>query len=84
MSSEQAIPTLSFGQKAVGYNSHPTEKQIDLMNRIRAKYAELIDLLQGERVDPKSAGDIARYYSKAISELEDSSFNAIKAATWSY
>lgn len=73
---------LTFGQKACGYNNTPTLDQVKMMDAIRGKFSELIDLLNAKR--GKSTPAQGRYYSKAISYAEDAQMNAVKAATWSY
>lgn len=73
-------PQLTFGQKASGVTFNPGgNPEVD---EIKKQYALIIDLPNDAR--SKVKGEAARYYSKAISQAEDSQMNAVKAATWRY
>lgn len=80
MSEVTGQPTLSFGQKAAGVSFNPSK--LPLVDEIKAKSGELIDLLHQARLEAK--GEAARYYSKAISHVEDGQMNGVKAATWGF
>lgn len=71
---------LSFGEKAAGVTFNPSNDPV--VDEIKKKTAELIDLIHGLRSGV--TGEAARYYSKAISHIEDGQMNAVKARTWKY
>jgi hypothetical protein len=71
---------LTFGQKAAGVSFNPSK--IPLVDDIKNKTAELIDLIHQARAEPTIDGEAKRYYSKAIFYIEDGQMNAVKAATW--
>ena len=82
MSTEQGQPTtLTEGQKAVGITFNPGGSP--LVNEIKQKYAEIIDLLDSERNKATSPG-AKRHYSVAITDAETAQMRAVKAATWQY
>ena len=72
-----AAPT--FGQKAVGLSFNPSGDPI--VNRIKALYAEIIDVAHAER-GIASSGDAKRHWSIAITDAESAQMRAVKAATW--
>lgn len=73
---------LTNGQKAAGVTFNPGG--LPLVDEIKAKVAELIDLCDKQRAEPTTTPGAKRYYSKAISYLEDGQMNAVKAATWQH
>lgn len=71
---------MSFGEKACGVSFNPSnDPQVD---KIKQKSAELVDLINDLRSGV--TGEAARYYSKAISHIEDGQMNAVKARTWQH
>lgn len=71
---------LTFGEKAAGVSFNPSkDPRVDELKKISAQF---IDLCNDLRTNTK--GDAGRYYSKAISHMEDAQMNAVKAATWQY
>lgn len=80
VSTENVERELTFGEKAAGITFNPSNNpEVDV---IKGLYAQIIDQLNVAR--SQSTGEKARYYSKAISQAEDSQMNAVKAATWRY
>jgi len=72
--------SLTFGEEAAGIDFNPGGmEEVNIINR---RSADLIDFFNDER--SKVQGGKARYYSKAISNLEDGQMNGVKAATWRY
>lgn len=72
-------PQLSFGEKAVQFN--PSNKpEVDELKKIAAQFIDKCNELR----KAATPGEAARYYSKAISHMEDAQMNAVKAATWQY
>lgn len=71
---------LTFGEKAAGVTFNPGNNPN--VDSIKAKAAALIDEFNDLRKGV--SGEAARYYSKAISHLEDAQMNAVKAATWQH
>lgn len=72
--------SLSFGQKAAGVTFNPSkDPDVDEIKNLSAQLIDKIDALRRA-----SSGDKARYYSKAISHIEDGQMNAVKAITWQY
>lgn len=72
---------LTPGQKAAGVNFNPSKDP--LVDEIKDQAAELLDTCIISR-NAAGQGDKGRYYSKAISYLEDAQMNAVKAATWQH
>ena len=72
--------SLTFGEKAAGVSFNPGG--LPVVDSIKQKAAALIDELNDLR--RATSGEAARYYSKAISHLEDAQMNAVRAATWQY
>lgn len=73
-------PTLTFGEKACGVSFNPSNDPV--VDEIKKKSAELVDLIHGLRSGV--TGEAARYYSKAISHIEDGQMNAVKGRTWQH
>jgi hypothetical protein len=72
---------LSFGQKAVGISFNPGGHA--LVNAIKEKAAEYIDLLDEARKDTDNP-EIKRQISIAITEAQTSQMWAVKGVTWQY
>jgi hypothetical protein len=79
----------TFGQKAVGASFNPSA--ITSVDRLKALYAEIIDLCAAGRayanapsdaVAPKPSPEAVRLYSIAITEAQGAQMWAVKAATW--
>jgi len=70
---------LTGGQKAAGVSFNPSN--LPLVDDLKDIAAELIDMCMIER-DAAGRGEKGRYYSKAISAIEDGQMNSVKAATW--
>lgn len=79
--SQQNVPQLTFGQKAVGITFNPGSNPT--VNAIKEKAAEYIDVLNGLR-DLTPNGEIKRQLSVAITEAQASQMWAVKAVTWQY
>lgn len=73
-------PGLSFGQKAAGVSFNPSGDPD--VNEIKEKSASLIDRLAYMR--SQCIGEKARYFSKAITDLESAQMFAVKAITWKH
>lgn len=69
----------TFGQKAVGLSFNPS--QDDKVGQIKAKAAELIDLLNDDR-DAACDVEVKRMLSIAITDLQSAQMWAVKAVTW--
>lgn len=78
---EQTAPELTFGQKAVGITFNPGGNA--LVNEIKTKAAEYIDLLNEAR-DATATPEAKRQLSVAITEAQTSQMWAVKAVTWQY
>ena len=70
---------MTFGEKACWMDNHSRDPVVD---EIKKKAAELVDLIHGLRSGV--TGEAARYYSKAISHIEDGQMNAVKARIWQH
>lgn len=71
---------LTFGEKAAGVTFNPShDPAVDEIKKTSAKLIDLINDLRNH-----ASGDAARYFSKAISHIEDGQMNAVKAITWKY
>ncbi len=78
---EEAVNGLSFGQKAAGVNFNPGgNSEVTVLKQIAAQFIDQCDVAR----NLTSNGSKKRYYSKAISEMEDAQMNAVKAATWAH
>lgn len=72
-------PVLSFGQKAAGVSFNPSNLQdVDTLKSIAAQFIDVCNILRSTA----GRGEAGRYYSKAISYMEDAQMNAVKAVTW--
>lgn len=70
---------LTFGEKAAGISFNPSNlPDVDAIKQVSAQF---IDFCNAKRALTES-GEAKRYYSKAISYLEDAQMNAVKALTW--
>ena len=69
---------MTFGEKAVGLSFNPSGDE--LVNRLKALYAEIIDLCNDQRA--LTTAERARLYSIAITEAQGAQMWAVKAATW--
>lgn len=75
---------LTFGEKAVGISFNPGGS--DVVNRIKRKNANLIDLYQDQRqiaIDKKQ-GDKVRMFAQAITDTQAGQMWGVKADTWQY
>ena len=74
----------TFGEKACGVGFNPGGDPT--VQKIKAKYAEIVDLLNGLRTESKAdnTADVEkrRMFSIAITEAQTSQMWAVKAATW--
>ena len=71
---------LTFGQKAVGITFNPSNN--DSVNRMKQRYADIIDDLNDMRNDPLTSAGVKRHCSQAITEAETAQMRAVKALTW--
>ena len=69
----------SFGDKAVGRSFNPSKDS--RVDRIKALYAEIIDICNMARSGDASA-EAKRHWSVAITDAETAQMRAVKAATW--
>jgi len=70
---------LTFGEKAAGVSFNPSNlPEVDQLKAAAAEFIDQCNILRGVAV----SGEAKRYYSKAISHMEDAQMNAVKAATW--
>jgi len=77
-STNEGARPMTFGEKAAGVSFNPSkDPEVDHVKRMSA---ELIDKINALR--RASSGEKARYFSKAISHIEDGQMNAVKAITW--
>jgi hypothetical protein len=81
MDAQAAVPTLTFGQKAVGISFNPGGHP--LVNAIKEKAAEYIDLLNEAR-NATDNPEVKRQLSIAITEAQTSQMWGVKAVTWQY
>ncbi len=72
---------LTFGQKAVGLTFNPGGNPV--VNDIKQKYADIIDILNDKRAEPTCSPEAKRHYSVAITDAETAQMRAVKAITWS-
>jgi hypothetical protein len=72
------VPT--FGQKAVGASFNPSS--LPKVDRLKALYAEIVDLCNAARSLPDASPEAKRLYSVAITEAQGAQMWAVKAATW--
>jgi hypothetical protein len=79
----------TFGQKAVGASFNPSA--LPQVDRLKALYAEIIDICNAERAAanvpadaaaPKPSPERMRLFSIAITEAQTAQMWAVKAATW--
>jgi hypothetical protein len=71
---------LTFGEKAVGLTFNPSGDP--LVNKIKALYAEIIDICDAARQPDDVSPGAARHWSIAIIDAETAQMRAVKAATW--
>ena len=85
----EAKAKLTLGQKAVGLTFNPSGDPT--VNRLKALYAEIIDICNVEReqanapadaVAPRRSNERIRLFSVAITEAQGAQMWAVKAATW--
>lgn len=75
---------LTFGEQAVGLDfNHAEGKVHDKVHQIKALYAQIIDLLNGERTATGSQGK-GRHLAVAITDTETAQMRAVKGLTWKY
>lgn len=79
--SQESIPTLSFGAKAVGLTFNPGKHAE--VETIKRGCADIIDQLDSLRNDTES-DDKKRMYSEAITAIQTGQMWGVKAATWQY
>lgn len=70
---------LTFGERACGVSFNPGGNPD--VNKIKDKFAEIVDLLNDYRNDTAS-GEEARMLSIAITETQTAQMWAVKAVTW--
>jgi hypothetical protein len=77
--------TFTYGEQLVGITFNPSND--DLVNQIKSKYAEIINMLHSARFEPASNIKIEshterqRYISIAITEAQTAQMRAVKAVT---
>jgi len=72
---------LTFGEKAAGVNFNSRgHSEVTVLKGIAAQFIDQCHVARNATNNP----DKKRYYSKAISAMEDAQMNAVKAATWSH
>lgn len=72
------MPTLTYGEKAVGLNFNPSGDQ--KVRRIKELYAEIIDTMNNLR-DSETTPEQKRLASVAITEAQTAQMRAVKALT---
>lgn len=72
---------LTPGQKAAGVSFNPSN--LSLVDDLKDMAAEFIDTCGIER-ENAGRGEKGRYFSKAISAIENGQMDAVKAATWQH
>lgn len=70
---------LSYGGKLAGVTFNPSQDAN--VARIKATYADIIDLLNNERMNTED-GEKKRHLSIAITEAQTAQMWAVKAVTW--
>jgi hypothetical protein len=76
---------LTFGQKAVGYNSNPNAAAIKEMEDVRQQYAKMIDDIWDKHIasiESMGRGEAAAMAEFSIRHLQEASYWLIKAITW--
>jgi hypothetical protein len=78
------VPTLTFGQKAVGITFNPGG--MPEVYEIKQLCADVIDKLDGYRNGAllQDNGEKAAMFDTAIREIQSAQMWAVKAATWQY
>lgn len=74
------VKELTFGQKAVGITFNPSNNES--VDRMKQRYADIIDVLNDMRNDPNMGQGVKRHCSQAITEAETAQMRAVKALTW--
>lgn len=74
------IPSLSFGQKAVGLTFNPSGNTE--VHEAKTVMALAIDQMNNLRLSPKTCPGAKRHASTAITMLEDAQMRMVKAVTW--
>lgn len=72
---------LTWGEKQAGVTFNPS--QDETVAEIKADFAALMDKLNDLRTQAAD-GDIKRFYSMALTELNHAQMDAVKAVTWRY
>lgn len=74
----------TYGEKATGYNSNPSPLAVEKMEMIRKKYADLIDEIYNDHINPTIVrnGEVVAMAKLSIRHLQESSYWTIKAITW--
>lgn len=76
----QPNETPTFGDKAVGRSFNPSGNL--RVDRLKALYAEIIDICAAGRAQAGTPSEAGRLYSVAITETQTAQMWAVKAATW--
>lgn len=76
---------ITYGEKAVGINFNPGGNEE--VNKVKALYAEIIDICNDLRLQAKESVDIestekGRLLSIAITEAQTAQMWAVKGVTW--
>lgn len=72
---------LTWGEKQAGVTFNPSQNPT--VAEIKGRCAELMDLLNTLRAENNDS-DVKRFYSMALTNLNDAQMEAVKAATWRY
>lgn len=76
----QEVPTLTFGQKAVGITFNPSNSSE--VDRCKQQFANCIDQMHALRSKEDASPETKRLASVAITELQTAQMWAVKALTW--
>jgi len=81
VTSNQPLSELTYGGKAVGITFNPSND--NLVDRIKAKYAEIIDICNDQR-NKEVSPETKRILSIAITEAQTAQMWAVKGVTFKY
>jgi hypothetical protein len=72
---------LTWGEKQAGVTFNPSAEP--LIDEIKGDFAKLFDKLNSLRSSTDN-GDKKRFYSMALTHMNDAQMDAVKAITWRY
>jgi hypothetical protein len=72
---------LTWGEKQAGVTFNPS--QDPTVAEVKERFAGLMDLLNDLR-SQSDDGDVKRFYSMSLTELNHAQMDAVKAVTWRF